>query len=143
MKKAIFGAVLSLFITGYSFAQETVIPENQLPVAVKTNIVKHFEKKNITKIVKDVENGRVVYDVLLEDGTEAEFTKSGELREAKNSNGLSKTVVPAKIQAYLKKNYPNAIITKWDKSSHKQEIELNNDLDLVFSSKGDFIRIDD
>lgn len=142
MKRKILGAVLGLFLMGNFYAQESVVTERELPIVVKKSIAKYFGKKKISNIVKDVEDGRVVYDLYFGDQTEAEFTKGGELKEAKNYRGLPSTAIPAKLQVYVKKNYPNSVIVKWEKNRNKQEVELNNGLELEFSLNGEFLRVD-
>lgn len=143
MKKGILGAVLFLFVNGTVLAQEVVITETELPTVVKKNVVKYFGKKDISSIVKDVEFRKTVYDVYFNDQTEAEFSSTGELKEAKSHKGLPDAVVPEKVQIYVKKHYPNVVVTKWERSSNKQEVELSNGLDLEFDLNGRFLRLDD
>ena len=142
MKKRILTAVLALFVVGLFFAQDRVISERELPVGVKNNVAKYFGKRVINSVVKDVDGFKTTYEIYFSDQTKAEFRSNGVLKEAKNHNGLPAAVIPTKIQAYVKKHYPNTVITKYDRGSYKQEIELNNGLDLEFSLKGDFLRID-
>lgn len=143
MKKRILGAMLALFVAGYSYAQETVISSKELPISVKSGVQKYFGGKSIDRVVKDRENGRVVYDIYFSDYTEAEFSSRGELKEAKSNSGLPNSVIPANIRSYIKRNYPNVEVVKWDRSRNKQEVELSNGLDLDFSSTGKFLRVDD
>ena len=44
---------------------------------------------------------------------------------------------------YVHETFPNATITEYKRETMKQEIELNDKMDLIFSKKGAFIRIDD
>lgn len=143
MKKRIFGAVFALLFAGQVFAQDIRITEKELPVVVKKNLTKYFGKKKITTIVKDVDVTKVEYNVYFDDQTEVEFRSNGELKEVKSYKGISNGIIPVKIFSYVKNNYPNEVITKWSKGRNKQEIELSNGLDLEFSSKGDFLRVDD
>ncbi len=142
MKKRILTAVLVLFVSGLSFAQDIVISERELPVGVKNNVVKYFGKRVINSVVKDVDSFKTTYEIYFSDQTKAEFRSNGVLKEVKNHNRLPAAVIHTKIQAYVKKHYPNTVITKYDKGSYKQEIELNNGLDLEFNLKGDFLRVD-
>lgn len=143
MKKRIFGAVFALLFAGQVFAQDTRITEKELPVVVKKNLTKYFGKKKITTIIKDVDITKVEYNVYFDDQTEVEFRSNGEIKEVKSYNGISQGIVPAKISSYVKNNYPNEVIIKWSRGINKHEIELSNGLDLEFTSKGDFFRIDD
>ena len=142
MKKRILTAVLALFVVGLFFAQDRVISERELPVGVKNNVAKYFGQRVINSVVKDVDGFKTTYEIYFSDQTKAEFRSNGVLKETKNHNGLPAAVIPTKIQAYVKMHYPNTVITKYDRGSYKQEIELNNGLDLEFNLKGDFLGID-
>ena len=61
----------------------------------------------------------------------------------KSYSGVPSSVVPSKVQAYVRKYYPQNKIVYWEKEWNKQKVELDNDLDLEFTLKGDFLRIDD
>lgn len=143
MKKRILGAVLALMISGNAIAQKSPITEKELPAVVKKNVVKYFGKKSISNIVRDKEWDKTTYDVYFADQTKAEFSSNGTLKEAKNYNGLPSAVIPAKIQAYVKKRFPNAKITQYERGTRKQEIKLNNGFELEFDLNGNFRKLDD
>jgi putative periplasmic protein len=144
MKKRILGAMFALFATGLFFAQDDMpISKKDMPSSVQRNVTRYFGKKNISSIIKDKEDGKIVYEVSFEDGTKAEFSSNGSIIEAKNHNGVPASVVPSKVQAYVRKYYPQNKIVHWEKEWNKQKVELDNDLDLEFTLKGDFLRIDD
>lgn len=144
MKKRILGAMFALFATGLFFAQDDMpISKEDMPSSVQRNVTRYFGKKNISSIIKDKEDGKIVYEVSFDDGTKAEFSSNGSIIEAKNHNGVPASIVSARVQAYVRKYYPQSKIVQWKKKSNKQKIELDNDLDLEFSLRGDFLRIDD
>ena len=144
MKKRILGAMFALFATGLFFAQDDMpISKKDMPSAVQSNVTKYFGKKVISSVTKDREDGKIVYDVYFEDGTKAEFSSNGNIIEVKSYSGVPSSVVPFKVQAYVKKYYPKNKIVHWEKEWNKQKVELDNDLDLEFTLKGDFLRIDD
>ena len=144
MKKRILGAMFALFATGLFFAQDDMpISRRDMPSAVQKNVTRYFGKKAVSYVTKDWEDGRIVYDVYFEDGTEAEFRSNGNIVEVKSYNGVPSSVVPSKIQAYVRRYYPQNRIVHWEKEWNKQKVELDNDLDLEFTLKGDFLRIDD
>ena len=144
MKKRILGAMFALFATGLFFAQDDMpISKKDMPSSVQRNVTRYFGKKNISSIIKDREDGKIIYEVSFDDGTKAEFSSNGSIIEAKNHNGVPASIVPARVQAYVRKYYPQSKIVQWKKKSNKQKIELDNDLDLEFTLKGDFLRIDD
>ena len=144
MKKRILGAMFALFATGLFFAQDDMpISKKDMPSSVQRNVTRYFGKKNISSIIKDKEDGKIVYEVSFDDGTKAEFSSNGSIIEAKNHNGVPASIVPARVQAYVSQYSPQSKIVQWKKKSNKQKIELDNDLDLEFTLKGDFLRIDD
>ena len=144
MKKRILGAMFALFATGMFFAQDDMpISKKDMPSSLQRNVTRYFGKKNISSIIKDKEDGKIVYEVSFEDGTKAEFSSNGNIIEVKSYSGVPSSVVPSKVQAYVRKYYPQSKIVQWKKKSNKQKIELDNDLDLEFTLKGDFLRIDD
>ena len=144
MKKRILGAMFALFATGLFFAQDDMpISRRDMPSAVQKNVTRYFGNKAVSYVTKDWEDGRVVYDVYFEDGTEAEFRSNGNIVEVKSYNGVPSSVVPSKVRAYVRKYYPKNKIVHWEKEWNKQKVELDNDLDLEFTLKGDFLRIDD
>ena len=144
MKKRILGAMFALFATGLFFAQDDMpISKKDMPSSVQRNVTRYFGKKNISSIIKDKEDGKIVYEVSFDDGTKAEFSSNGNIIEVKSYSGVPSSVVPSKVQAYVRKYYPQSKIVQWKKKSNKQKIELDNDLDLEFTLKGDFLRIDD
>ena len=151
MKKRILGVIFALFATGLFFAQDDMpiskkdmpISKKDMPSSVQRNVTRYFGKKNISSIIKDKEDGKIVYEVSFDDGTKAEFSSNGSIIVAKNYNGVPASIVPARVQAYVRKYYPQSKIVQWKKKSNKQKIELDNDLDLEFTLKGDFLRIDD
>ena len=144
MKKRILGAMFALFATGLFFAQDDMpISKKDMPSSLQRNVTRYFGKKNISSIIKDKEDGKIVYEVSFDDGTKAEFSSNGNIIEVKSYSGVPSSVVPSKVQAYVRKYYPQSKIVQWKKKSNKQKIELDNDLDLEFTLKGDFLRIDD
>ena len=52
-------------------------------------------------------------------------------------------LVPDVIAKYVSANYAGALVTKIDKELYGYEIELNNGLDLKFSTNGQLLEIDD
>lgn len=52
-------------------------------------------------------------------------------------------LIPASIKDYVKKNFPNEIITKIERKGTGIEVELANDFSLKFNKKGQFVSMDD
>lgn len=142
MKTNILGAFVVVFMVSNTYAQQDDAPitQSQLPVVVSKNVGKYFGKKPITQIVKDSDDGRVTYDIYFEDGSEAEFSNNGSLKEAKSYSGLSNAIIPARIRTYVSKYFSGASIVKWERGINRQEVELSNGIELDFDLKGRFLR---
>lgn len=127
-----------------SMADDRMIPVSQLPATVNTFVTKNFPGKTITYAEKDVEFGGTKYEVMLNDGAKIEFDKKGNWDNVDcKTKAVPASLVPAAIAQYVKAHYPNTVIVKIDKERGGYEIELSNDLDLKFNSKGKLIGIDD
>jgi uncharacterized protein YuzE len=125
-------------------ADDKIIPVEQLPASAKTFVKKYFPQATIEYATKDTEFMGTTYEVRLSDGTEVDFDKKGNWDNVDcKTKAVPASLVPAAIAQYVKAHYPNTVIVKIDKERGGYEIELSNDLDLNFNSKGKLIGIDD
>ena len=125
-------------------ADDKIIPVEQLPAPAKTFVKKYFPQATIEYATKDTEFMDTTYEVRLSDGTEVDFDKKGNWDNVDcKTKAVPASLVPAAIAQYVKAHYPNTVIVKIDKERGGYEIELSNDLDLKFNSKGKLIGIDD
>lgn len=148
MKKALFialVAILSVFTALPALAQSCCT----LPKNATDYIAKHFNGYEINFFEKDRDVLDVDYTVYVRNGKQSyklEFDKKGNVTDIESeSRGLAlpQSVLPANVVQYVKGAFPNAKVTEWSKDGNKQLVELNNDMELVFNSKGKFLRIDD
>lgn len=124
-----------------SITSATVATNSDIEAFVK----QHFAQSAIASIHPDTDNGQTTYDVKLSTGEDLEFDQNFNLYEAQSAShtsALPASIVPQAIADYVKANYPNAFVVKWDKDNRHQEVELNNGVDLEFDLNGNFIRID-
>ena len=63
--------------------------------------------------------------------------------EVKNEKGIRTSFVPEKILTYVQETFPNATITRYEAATGKKVVELNDEMELVFTKKGKFLRIED
>ena len=125
-------------------ADDKIIPVEQLPAPAKTFVKKYFPQATIEYATKDTEFMGTTYEVRLSDGTEVDFDKKGNWDNVDcKTKAVPASLVPAAIAQYVRAHYPNTVIVKIDKERGGYEIELSNDLDLKFNSKGKLIGIDD
>ena len=141
MRKIIGIAIV--LIANFAFAQEVIIPFNQLPAKAKTFIHQYFKDVKVMNVIQDKDVFSKDFDVNFENGTKIEFDRTGNLKEIKTLSGsVPSSLVPAKIKQYISNNYKGASIVEIDKDAYKIDVELSNGVDLDFDKNGNFLRID-
>ena len=121
------------------------MPASALPANAQTFVNQYFSANDIVSVWQDTEKGKVEeYTVLFADGTEVEFHSDGNWKEVKARNGqVSPKIVPVKIAKYVHKKFPKAMIKEIKKGRTKYEIDLTNNVELLFNLNGNFLKIDD
>lgn len=145
MKKILLSvlAVATLAVTP-TMAEDVAITAQKLPGAAQKFLKEHFAQNKVVTALLDRDFADNDYTVILDNGTKIEFDGLGKWESVKNRNGKMPTsVVPAKIQSYVSKHYPSLGIEKIERKRYGYELELTNDLDLKFSSEGNFVGVDD
>lgn len=157
MKRILFLITSTLLSLGYcnvaatdmktANSTEDVITQDKsrLPVAASKFLTDHFANNELLQIKIDNETfSRTSYEVLLSDGIEIEFNDKGawEDIEVKGVGNIPNTVVIAPILKYVSDNFANSKIIKIKREKNTIEVELNNDREFIFNSKGKFIRED-
>lgn len=126
---------------------EERIAIDELPAVSQSFISQYFANAKITSTIKDKESAaRVEYEVKLDNGVAITFDEAGNWldvearndREALPSTGF---ILPA-IVSYVTNNYPSVGINGIEREMNGFDIELTNDIDLVFNSEGGFVRED-
>jgi len=142
--KILFFSLLALATALTCSAQETVISGKDIPHEITSYVATNFPNQKLIQAVKDKDDLKIEYEILLDDQTKLEFNEKKQIKEVDGKSKLPDRVIPSKILSYVKSNYPNNFITDWELEGHrKQQIELNNDISLEFNLNGDFLRIDD
>jgi hypothetical protein len=91
-------------------------------------------------------NGKIIkaeYKVKLNNGIKLKFDGNYDIIEIDSRTALPDEVIPQKIRAYVSKKYPDNKVTEWEKKGNAQEVELTNDVELIFDLKGNFLKMDD
>ncbi len=122
--------------------QDNVIPEAELPSAIKKYIKKHFSDYKVIKAEKEKTLSGHKYEVKLDKGVELDFNEKNEITEIDGTMKLPNSAIPKSILKYVEKNYPENVITDWELDKNKQEVKLDSGIELEFSLKGEFVRID-
>lgn len=137
-------ALLMLTITGAS-AQKKVITFEKLPVKTQTFIKKHFSEKDVAAVMMDTEYLlKKEYKVVLKNGSKIEFDSDGEWEKVEmKATAVPQGLIPQKISTYIQKSFPNTFVKEIKRERSGYEVEISNGLELEFSKKGEFIRVDD
>ena len=145
MKKIVLVALLlSAFTAGVFARGKQPVTFEKVPTAVQEEVQKNFLPLDIQLItVKKVAPRKFVYDFTMEDATQIKYTNKAVLIEVENEKGIKTVFVPEKILTYVQETFPNATITNYEVSTGKKVVELNDEMELVFTKKGKFLRIED
>lgn len=145
-KQVIFLAALTCMMihSVSTFADDRIIPVNQLPEAAQKFVQATFPGQTISYATIDVDYGSKSYEVRLDNFVEIEFDKDGTWEKVDcNYIAVPAELIPASIAEYVHTNFPNTKIVKIDKERRGFEVELSNDMDLHFNSQGKLLHIDD
>lgn len=111
---------------------------------VQEEVQKYFLPLEIQLItVKKVAPRKFEYTFSMEDATQIKYSNKAVLLEVENEKGVLPVFIPEKILTYVLETFPNATITSYEAASGKKVIELNDEMVLVFTKKGKFLRIED
>jgi hypothetical protein len=143
MKKLII--VICLVIAAVAFAsctKEALTPGSDLPAQIKTYIATHFPTQLIIESKINENDSLNAFEIKLDNLTGLEFDYKYEIMDIDGITIIPKTTISEKIWNYVTINYPDNFITGWEMDEGKQEVELNNALDLEFDMNNDFLQID-
>ncbi|UTN03548.1 PepSY-like domain-containing protein [Flavobacterium bizetiae] len=124
---------------------ETLINATDLPKAADAFVKKYFPDANYVLVTKEkvVSIDGSIYDVKLSNYFEIDFDADGNWIDIEgNHQAIPVELIPEKIQTYVATNYPNQFVTSIDNERTTVEVEISNNLELVFDRQGNFIRID-
>lgn len=147
MKKlfTVLSLILSFSLLTISCEKEKIVEANQLPSIGTTFLNEHFKGIQILSVTQEKEGlSSTEYTVLLDNGVEVTFDKNGNWKEvdAKVTNAIPTSFILPMIVDYVNTNYPTTAINGIDKEKNRFDVDLTNELDLVFDANGKFLRID-
>lgn len=126
---------------------EERIGDEDLPAVSKSFINDFFSNAKITSVIKDKEGANLFeYEVKLNNGVDIKFDQVGnwldvEARNDREALPNTSFILPA-IVSYVNSSYPSVGINGIDREPNGFDVELTNDVDLIFDSQGNFIRED-
>ncbi|MCQ2285868.1 MAG: PepSY-like domain-containing protein [Bacteroidales bacterium] len=119
---------------------ERPIKKGDLPQNAQTFISQHFKKEILAYCLAEGKEFKVYFS----NGNKVEFDKNGEWTEVKCKVGnVPSDIVPDAIKNHIKSTFGNQKIVKIEKNKNGYDVELTNDLDILFDCSGQFIRVDD
>lgn len=147
LKKTILSIIaLVISVIAATASDRIYHDDSTLPTPAKAMLVKNFKAKvSIVKVDKDF--GRVSeYEVVLTDGSEITFDRSGNWKEIETSydKEVPSAFIPKPMSEYVKKNHKGAKIVGLEKKgSRGYEVALSDGIEARFDSQGNFLRYDD
>lgn len=140
MKKALLFLLIPFFLS--SCEKTEVLTINEVPSEITSYVNTHFADIPILQVIKDTEGIELEYHVTLKDGYSLEFNRKKEVKHIQGISKLPDSVIPEKLRLFVTENYTNSHITGWELDDINQNIKLNSGLELEFTMKGEFLRID-
>mgnify|MGYP002514798222 CR=1 FL=1 len=117
-----------------------IVLVNSNPATIMTDP----EIADVTYIEKEIDGLFNEYHVRLNNGTEIEFDQQGNLEHIDcHKSAVPEGIVPQLIVNYVNLHFSNQIIVEYHREDRRQQVELNNGLELVFDREGNFLRMDD
>ena len=141
-KVIIFTSLSILTMSSFGCNKETIIDSSSLPESSRTFITQHFADQTILQVKKDRDGFKMDYEVLLSQSTSLEFFKNGGIKEINTPVSIPDAALPSKIVDYAQTNYGNNFIVKWSLEKKKQEVKLDNGIELEFDTDGNFKQLD-
>ena len=138
--KKIFVILMSVIAMSAFVSCDRTVSPDKLPDKAKQFIAANFSGTEVLSVRKD----GFQYDVLLMDGTDMEFKHSGQwIKVDCGLNPLPTGVLLPNTIAYLTTRFPMNYPTQVKYEHNRYEVELNNELDLLFDKNGNFMGADD
>lgn len=144
MKKFLVFLMGALFISACYADDDKPIQPNQLPEKAQQIINDNFPGDPVLYATRESEAFEsTTYDVRLKSGTELDFDAAGDWLNIDTApREVPDALVPQGVLSYVQDNYPDLLIVKIDRDRRDYEVELNNDMELVFDLSGKFLRLD-
>jgi len=118
---------------------DRTITVNDLPKNAQQFLSEYFP--GVETLSVKFEDGE--YEVVLSNGAKIDFDRKGEWKEVDcHMQAIPSAIIPTAIANYVHEKFPENFIVKIGKDKNRYEVELNNDMDLVFDKNGNFLHID-
>lgn len=139
--------VKQLFIIFYSIllsstfciAQEGFV--EKLPDTIKSYMQTYFPNQKVIKYKSEITSEIEKHKVFLDNGITIVFDEGFQPNLIYGTVALPDAVIPKKILSYVKGNFPNHPINRWQIRAINQTIQLDDGTNLKFDSKGNLVRM--
>ena len=144
MMKKYFAILATLFFTLSACADhEYAVSYSQLPAEAQNFVKTYFNIDDIAHIEMERDGLFHEYTVYLKNATTIDFDHTGKLESIDcERSPIPEGIMLSAITAYLNQYYPNLFAEKYTIDKRHIEVELNNDMELIFDLNGKFIRMD-
>lgn len=139
MKQLFLNFCFVLLSSTFCIAQEEFF--EKLPGPIQNYMQTYFPQQKVIKYKSEVTAETKKYKVFLDNGITVVFEDEPQPNLIFGTGALPDAVIPDKILSYVKGNFPNHFINRWQIRSINQTIQLDDGTNLKFDSKGDFIRM--
>lgn len=116
-----------------------------LPVEIDNFVYAHFLDRAVKSVkhTYDDDARKERYKVKLYGGVELKFNGYLEIIEIESKRALPDSVIPGRIRDYVYYHFPNNMIVEWElESDGRQEVKLNNGVEIKFDRFGNFLKLD-
>ncbi len=144
LKLILAGILMIIFsLTAQAQKKKTYYNVDDTPEQISAYAAEHFSDHKIIYTKKKSKAHKTKYKTRLDHHIKLEFDENFQIKEIDSKDGLPSSVIPQKIADYAREHYPNHKIIEWErKKDGRQEIELDNKLELIFDQEGNFLKID-
>lgn len=143
MKKIVLVLMMCVLAVAANAKGKQPVAFEKVPQEVQAEFQKYFSTDSVQYITFEKELGQKMYTFVLSEGTKVKYNDKAVLRKIENKNGILTTLVPEKIMEYAQQTFPNATITEYVCGKSRKEIELNDNIELIFNKRDKFLRIED
>ncbi|MGL4994189.1 MAG: PepSY-like domain-containing protein [Bacteroidales bacterium] len=144
MKKIITLLLSIAFVFSISACDkdDVMVSFSELPSVAREFIATHFGEDRVLTVEYDKGRKDAEYEVKLTHGAEISFDKKGNWDEISVPDGIQSELVPEKVLSFVEANHAGTKVVSMDKG-RRFEVELSNDIDIVFDNDYNFIRYED
>ena len=144
MKKQILTLATILLLGFTTFAQNGMKNIQQLPQKAQEFVKTHFNDYKVAYVLTDKELADIDYKIRFEDCTEIEFNAKGDWTDVSGKQNCIPTgFILKEITNYVNTYHNDLCITDIEREFNRITVELSNNLEIEFNSKGKLISYDD